>query len=460
MRFRVLVGLVATALPTADAQTVRVAVDPRLEAIGILFRIAGVSDFTNGSVQPYIRRIDSAFVPFRGHAVFAEVRRLRAQPGLSLSAIASLAPQITDPVTFDERAPIDAPSSMLASAWRGVEARPFLSLARDFAQKARLGEFLLAQQPTFDSAAARLQRVAKVEDVRWLTAFFGAPAGDVMIVSPMLINASANFGADFRDASVHERHAYIGIGTSDSLGFPVVNPDAAPLVTHELSHSFVNPVVGSLSSLEPAGEQIYRGVQQPMRALAYTSWRTMLNESVVRATVVRFLRWREGPAAAIRETRVQQGRGFIWMDELVDLLGEYEADRARYRTLAEFTPRLVEYYEDLAPRMEQKLADFERNRPRIIYSSILDTASAVDPGLTSITFRFDKPVDTIINLVGNHGGGTPELTSAVFDSTHTILTLGVKLEPGRAYILPLGPGAFVGREGFPLVELRLRFRTR
>lgn len=114
--------LTALGASLAHGQTVRVVDDPRGEVIGILFRIAGAPDFSNGAVQPYIRQIDSAFAPFKDHPVFSEINRLRNQYGLSLSAVLSMAPQITDPVTFRERSPVDAASSTLSRGWRGAES--------------------------------------------------------------------------------------------------------------------------------------------------------------------------------------------------------------------------------------------------------------------------------------------------------------------------------------------------
>jgi Domain of unknown function (DUF4932) len=459
-----LAGAIATLLmvvPSAtQGQTVRVAVDRRAEVIGILFRIAGAPDFGNGAVQPYIRQVDSAFASFENHAVFEEINRLRAQSGLSLSAVLSMAPQITDPVSFGERAPIDAPSSTLSGRWRGGEARTFLAHARDFAREARLDRFLRDQGATYDSASVRMRRLVQEARLEWLSGFFGEPTGDVFIVAPLLINATGNFAAEFRSGATHERYAYLGVPVADSGGFPVISPDKLPTIIHEFNHSFVDHVVGSRSAeLQPSGERIYAVTRRSMRDLAYNSWQVMLNESLVRATVIRYLLANHGPAAAERDTRLQRGKGFVWMGELVSLLGEYETQRRRYPTFAEFMPLIVDYYRGLAPRVDRLVAEFEQERPRIVRASIRDGATDISPNLDTLVLHFDRPVDAIVDLVGDHGAATPELTAATFDATHTILTLGIRLEPGREYVLPLGSGAFVGRDGYPLSSFVLRFRT-
>ena len=444
------------------AQDVRVVDDQRAEVIGILFRIAGASDFTNGTVQPYVRQIDSAFLPFKRHPVFSNINRLRAASGLSLSAVISLAPQLTDAVSFRERTPIDAPGSTLAAAWRGAEARTVLADARDFARVAKLQDFLDAHQALYDSASARMQRlVASRARLGWFSDFFGEPAGGVFNISPLLINSNGNFAAEFHDGPKHERYAYLGVGLSDSLGFPVISPDVVPTLVHELNHTFVNHVVSAKAEeLRAPATAIFTPLRETMNANGYNNWLTMIQESVVRASVIRYLQATGGQSAADDEMAIQRGLGFIWMDQLVALLARYEADRPHYPTLSAFMPRIVTFYDDLAPGIDRLRADFERHRPSVVSASIADGATDVDPrGGAQLVLRFDQPVESSVNLVQKFCCGVPEFTAASFDSTRTSLTLTMKLEGNRDYSLPLGP-AFRSLDGYPLQRFMLRFRTR
>jgi len=446
---------------TASAQDVRVAVDQRVEVLGILFRIAGAPDFSEGNVQPYIRQVDSAFLPYRNHPVFSEINRLRRTYRLALSAVTSMAPQITDPVTFGERAPIDGPSSTLAPSWHGAEARTFLAEARDFAKVARVGDFLRAQQAVYDSAAARARRlIDERAHLDWFARFFGEPSRDVLIVSPLLVSSRGNFAADFFDGVVRERYAFLAVPGADAAGFPVLAPETLPTLIHELNHSYVNHVLDSVSAeLRPAGERMFPAVRTAMSGLAYTNAHIMFNESVVRAGVIHYLLASDGPAAARAEMQLQRGLGFVWMDELVDLLGDYEAHRVTYPTFSAFAPRLVAYYNGLAPRIERVRDAYESRRPRIIQTSIVNGAGDVDSGLRELVLTFDKPVSTANPLKGDFGAGIPELTGGSSDATRTVWTIGIRLKPGRDYVLPLG-SAFLSDEGYPNHRLDLRFGTR
>ena len=74
--------------------------------------------------------------------------------------------------------------------------------------------------------------------------------------------------------------------------------------------------------------------------------------------------------------------------------------------------------------------------------------------------RFDRRVHGFGSMVGDYGGEVPSITSAVFDSTGTVVTLGVRLVANHSYWLPFGPGSFADTEGYPLQAWELRFKTR
>lgn len=440
----------------------RVVDDRRAEVIGILFRIAGAPDFRGGSVQPFIHQVDSAFGAFASHPVVDEIRKLRAaDPGLSLSAVIGLAPHLTDPITVGERIPLDASGSRAPLQWHGAAARPFLVQARAFARDAHLVDFLRFEQPTFDSASARLERlVASKARMSWFGSFFGESADDFR-VSPLLISGQGNFGAEFVDGHLHERNAFVSFQTSDAAGFPVPPADAVEVIVHELNHSFVNHVVIADSAmLSVSARRIFPEVERSMQAIGYGSWLTMYCESLVRAGVIRYLLATEGRAAAQRETRAQQGFGFVWMDGLVELLGMYEANRQQYGTLSSFMPRIAAFYDSLAPRVAQARADFESRRPRVVSASIENQAAEIDPSLGQIVIRFDQAVHGFGNMVGEFGVEVPTITKALFDTTGTVLTIGVRLAPDHPYWLPFGPGSFADADGYPLRAWELRFRTR
>src|SRR5262245_59601325 len=87
--------LLLAALPQSaptPQKAFEVHVDPRVELLTGLARLAGFREFTmESSDSPYARRFDAHFAPSREHAAVTELRRLRAKSGVSYDAIPSFA---------------------------------------------------------------------------------------------------------------------------------------------------------------------------------------------------------------------------------------------------------------------------------------------------------------------------------------------------------------------------------
>jgi len=89
-----------------------------------------------------------------------------------------------------------------------------------------------------------------------------------------------------------------------------------------------------------------------------------LYESLVRACTVRYVRQYAGQEAAQRAIQAQKGAGFLWMQEMSDLLGQYEAHRAQYPTLEDFSPRLVAFFAESAKTFSKVRADLRAPAPK------------------------------------------------------------------------------------------------
>ena len=121
-------------------------------------------------------------------------------------------------------------------------------------------------------------------------------------------------------------------------------------------------------------------VARAMGRQAYNDGRTLLNESLVRAAVVRYRRANEGAAAAEAELREQFGRSFLWIRGLDSTLARYEGARARYPTIDAFMPEVGRFFNDVAATMPDRMRQFNAARPRLIRITPADSAASVGSG--------------------------------------------------------------------------------
>ena len=147
----------------------------------------------------------------------------------------------------------------------------------------------------------------------------------------------------------------LGVWKTDAAGDPVFNKSMLPTVIHEFCHSYANPLVDTnLDGLRGPGERLYESVRSQMGRQAYGNWQTMMRESLVRASVVRYLARIEGVAAAKRQSDEDAAKAFAWVPALADLLGAYEASRETYPTLEGFMPEVERFIEEYAENQPEK----------------------------------------------------------------------------------------------------------
>jgi hypothetical protein len=92
----------------------------------------------------------------------------------------------------------------------------------------------------------------------------------------------------------------------------------------------------------------------------------MIDESLVRAAVARYILAHQGAKAADQEIINQLKAEFLWTDDLFALFDEYEKSRDRYPTFESFFPKITEHFTQAASHVDVKIAQFEAVRPKVI----------------------------------------------------------------------------------------------
>jgi hypothetical protein len=454
----------APAVAQLDAFDVRV--DPRIELLAIIFRLAGAQEYSMRSLPRYAAAIDTFFAPYREHGAVREAARLRAA-GISHDAVMSLAVHLTDLPDLAERVPLEG--SALDRRWDPSAARAFLQQVRAFARDADVETFFTRQQAEVYAVAMRRMRAlldAEV-DASWFNAFFGesssASSRLIVVVAPG--NGTWNYGPAFRTPDGREElYSIITVVQTDEDGRPAFSPNVASTVVHEFSHSFVNPVIdAALPEFEPAGRAIIDNFGDRMRPLGYPEARHVLAESLVRAAVARYRLTNDGEAFARRELQRQRAIGFLWIDEVYDLLGEYERN-AGSQTFSDFAPDLAAFFTRLATRIPELAAEEERNRPQLVRIEPALDGGDIDPATSELTFHFDRSMRPGYALVLGPGGRErfPGGGSVAWNEARTSLTVQVTLQPEWDYEFSLnapGMSSFMSEAGVALRPVPIRFRT-
>ena len=211
--------------------SVTVMVDPRVELMSIIFRLAGNPEYNQGRVASYTKDVESHFGPFRKHRAVELARELCRKQGVSFDACMSMAVHLTDAYDLAEKVPFSPRPESLDGRWKPDEARAFLKAARKFVAEADFKSFLEEHRSLYDVTESRMKALLEKEGhTDWFDRFFGAAQGTFhrgtqpgqrwKLLRPPLSNRQRQGGtvlhprclADRQggNARVHPRHAQHG----------------------------------------------------------------------------------------------------------------------------------------------------------------------------------------------------------------------------------------------------------
>ena len=99
--------LVSTTFARGEAQDTAkipfdVSVDPRIELICVIFRLAGNPEYCKGRVPSYTADVDKHFGPYKDHAVVQLAAKLRRTRGVSYDAPMNMAVHVRDAYSLNE----------------------------------------------------------------------------------------------------------------------------------------------------------------------------------------------------------------------------------------------------------------------------------------------------------------------------------------------------------------------
>lgn len=452
------------ATQSAPSRELDVRVDPRVELLSIVFRLAGNPEYNmDNSKSPYSDAVEAHFGHLREHRAVKLARSLRRDRGISYDAVMSLAIHLDSDLSPPRPImPLAPRPALLEGRWREADAARFIEALVDFVRDSDFHAFLAQQRERFERCATRLAAVANQRDyVAWFDGFFGTrPQARFAVVVGMLCGGG-NYGVSLRHADGREEITpVLGVYRWDDAGVAVVGSEIGSTIVHELCHAYTNAHVDRHEKeLERPGRSIYARVADVMRNQAYGNWKSMAYESLVRAVCVQYAYTVDGEGAGRKQALHELARGFKWTIELRGALREYADDRATYPTFDDFMPRVVEVFERIARDYDALEAKF----PRLVSTRPADGANNVDPATRELVVVFDRPmIDKSWSITGG-GPELPKFGPPMFDDARTTLTVPMTLEPGRRYRFGLNGGSFYGfvsAEGYPLASVEITFTTK
>jgi hypothetical protein len=329
-----------------DKMNIDITVEPRVELMSIIFRLAGNNEYTQCRIPKYDKDIEAYFKPYKSHPAVTYAIGLRNTRGVSFDAPMSMAVHLTDANTLNELVPFEPHPARLDRRWQYKEAQKFLEKARQFVKDTNFAVFINEHKAFYDETVKTLKTtILQKAHFEWFDEFFGARADVNFHVILGMANGGPSYGASVVVGGRQQMYSIPGVWLCDSNGKPMFDDGAVNTLFHEFCHSYTNPLVDKFeTSLEPAGKILYPEVEHVMKRMAYGSWQTMMREYIVRVCVIQYYRKYQAPKDVKRLLRTEISEGFIDMGELDEIVSKYESQRDKYPSFEAYFPKVVDFF--------------------------------------------------------------------------------------------------------------------
>ncbi len=434
-------------------------VDKRVELLSIVFRLAGNTEYNATFFKRYTDKVETHFSAYKEHELIKFARLLRENNGISYEAVVSLSVILDDnlnPMT-------DFSSTLPDKRWTKNDANKFIKLLKAFYKDAECEKFFRENMELFKEISNRFDSVYKTLDWNWFQSFYGNKAEENfnIIVSPGC--GGHNYGPSYTLPNTKkEVFAIMGTWKVDESGMPIYEKNEyLPIIIHEFNHSFINPLLAkNEKAFEKNGNEIYNAVGYEMSQQAYGSWLIMLNEALVRASVIKYFIDHGANETEIRMMiNKESNNGFIWIKGLVNELMKYDNQRNIYPTLESYVPELLNAYKDFA----EKISQIDAQRPKVeSIAEFTNNDKSVNPQIKTITINFDRPLagkGYSVNYGSKGQSAFPKLGNIHYINDNKSVIMEVQLIPDKEYQFVLTGQNFKTEQGIPLKSYEVNFKT-
>lgn len=334
-------GLALLLLRSTAAAAPLIAVDPRLELLGVVQRLAGLEKAEPDDAE-YARLVDRRFGPWRGHPAVKLYADLAAGPGDPLGVVLLY---YTDPPELALKDPA-GPVPFADTEDGGEKILSFVLQLRDFARKSGFPEFFRENAARYAAVerAARAE-VGALDPEAAIGRYVGIDLqarrhyGLSLLYSPRL---NDSFIVPYPDVEILGRHdgpfdvwtLFQYLSSKKSRGRSSFSPFTvpSPQLWQESVFVFVEPAFYYFEHLRPFDAAAFYG---PETAACRARDVNCVKIAVVSAVLARL------GAGGPRPSQSPDYR-----EALEARLAEYEAHRDRYPTLWDFLPRLLSVYSE------------------------------------------------------------------------------------------------------------------
>ena len=445
-----LITLLSTRVSLAQ-NPVPVRFDECVDLMATIWRLSGSSEYNLCKVPSYAHEVDSVFAPFKAHPVVQMARRYQQESGIAYDAVASYGLHLT----LTENSTLVLNDGFLENSddsfdrWSDQQKKEFLEPLNDFYSTSHFHDWYSAQKDLHEQFGQAFDAINQQVDYGWFENYFSPQSESTFRIVLSLLVGPNNYGcsAQLKDGST-ALSPVIGCCNVDENGNASYNANAVlPIVIHEFCHHYCNPLNAQFwSSMHQSAKKVFQERERQLQQYAYGSTKTMMDETFVRASVIRYIVTHYPQADESALVKEEERQGFILTQTLCNALKSYEQQREKYATMSAFMPVYVKAVNDFDLKQYKKQQRQQAKLNATYKVNLKNGTKNVPSGPFLLVITFSKPMIESISLYLCPGTDFPPVKGYTWRDDKT-LEVSFLLEPSHQYGFVVKGSEFSTKDG-------------
>ena len=426
--------------------------DECVDLVATVWRLSGAREYSRCDVPNYAHEVDSVFAAYKEHPVVQLARQYPQESGIGYDAVASYGLHLTvtenGDIVLNDNFAEGGDASF--DRWTERQKKDFLEPLNDFYRTSHFHDWYLGKKDFHAQVEEAFNAINEKVDYSWFSSYFGPQSGSSFRIVLSLLVGPNNYGcsARLKDGS-NALSPVIGCCQLDGNGEVYYNANAVlSIVIHEFCHHYCNPLNDQFWPLmSKSAEKVYKEREEQMRQSAYGSALTMMNETFVRASVIRYMKIHYPQVDESALIKAEEEQGFILTQTLCEALKQYEQQRDKYATMNDFMPVYAQSVNDFDLKQYKKQQKELAKLNATYKVNIKNGAKNVPSGLFHLVIKFSKPMVDGIALYNSFSGADfPPFKSYAWRDDKTLEVVFL-LEPSHQYGFAVMGSRFITQDG-------------
>lgn len=427
-------------------------VDERIELTGVVFRLAGIPEYSAGEDEEYNNDIDEYFKKYQDDRLIEYIRQLRKENALGYAAVAasSLHLEISDGNVIV--CPYKDVSTLagIGGQWKDEKVfKKYVRLLDDFYKRSDFHTFFIEHKDTYDRQVKSASSLTSMINPQFFNDFYG-----IEFVWPdIYVDVNSGKSNYFIGDSEDQNNYSIIIGGRKSY----IIENMLPVIIHEICHNYSNPICTSFWGELQDAFDICLSDTEVTDKLASIGYKDKFGIALEWFTNLCTAMYLEENIPLLTQYYVSRLRdnGYIWMPRCVNYMGYFRENQEHYSTIQDFMPQLVQAMNEIAKNYDKVKSESVR-RPYIadIYPANGSDISKFKGD--AITIRFSEDMSPYSFAIGQN----PDIS----EGAEVIPRKGEPIwKDSRSFLIPIDTTAiksgkeyylYIGSQGFVTPDYR------